>query len=137
MAALEASSVPDPYPCCTRHRRIGGTHKHPEPFPRGTGGNLRREIMRAPRAGVPVAALSLGLAAFLGPPALAQPAVPLEISCPAQAGLKCSVGLVEGGLVLVLHSDGAGWIGKRITLAADGQPYALDAYQGKVLVFEF
>ncbi len=93
--------------------------------------------MRAPRTGVPVAVLSLGLAAFPGSPALAQPAVPLEISCPAQAGLKCGVGLVEGGLVLVLHSDGAGWIGKRITLAADGQPYALDAYQGKVLVFEF
>ena len=72
-----------------------------------------------------------------GSPALAQSAAPLEISCPAQAGLKCGVGLVEGGLVLVLHSDGAGWIGKRITLAADGQPYVLDAYQGRVLVFEF
>jgi hypothetical protein len=93
--------------------------------------------MRAPKAGVPVAALSLGLAVSLGSSALAQTAVPLEISCPAQAGLKCGVRLVEGGLVLVLHSDGAGWIGKRITLAADGQPYALDAYQGKVLVFEF
>jgi hypothetical protein len=95
------------------------------------------EIIRAPRAGVPVAALSLGLAVFPGSPALAQPTTPLEISCPAQAGLKCGVGLVEGGQVLVLHSDGAGWIGKRITLAADGQPYALDAYQGRVLVFEF
>ena len=93
--------------------------------------------MRAPKAGLPVAALALGLAASPGSPALAQPAAPLEISCPAQAGLKCGVGLVEGGLVLVLHSDGAGWIGKRITLAADGQPYALDAYRGKVLVFEF
>ncbi len=92
--------------------------------------------MRAARA-VLVAALPLGLAAFPGSPALAQPAVPLEISCPAQAGLKCGVGLVQGGQVLVLHSDGAGWIGKRISLAANGQPYALDAYQGKVLVFEF
>jgi hypothetical protein len=118
-------------------RRINGTREHPEPFPHGTVRNLRMEIIRAPRAGVPVAALSLGLAAFPGSPALAQPATPLEISCPTQAGLKCGVGLVEGGQVLVLHSDGAGWIGKRITLAADGQPYALDAYQGRVLVFEF
>jgi hypothetical protein len=94
--------------------------------------------VRAPKAGGPaVAALSLWLAASPGSPALAQPAAPLEISCPAQAGLKCGIGLVDGGLVLVLHSDGAGWIGKRITLAADGQPYALDAYRGKVLVFEF
>ena len=87
--------------------------------------------MRAPKAGLPVAALALGLAASPGSPALAQPAAPLEISCPAQAGLRCGIGLVDGGLVLVLHSDGARWIGKRITLAADGQPYALDAYRGR------
>lgn len=71
-----------------------------------------------------------------GAPALAQSA-PLEMACPAQAGLRCGIGLVEGGRVLVLHADGAGWVGKRLTLAADGQPYALDAYTGKVLVFEF
>ena len=93
--------------------------------------------MRAPSlAGVVPAALCVGLVAFTCSLALAQEA-PLEIACPAQAGLKCGIGLVDGGLVLVLHSDGAGWVGKRITLAADGQPYVLDAYRGKVLVFEF
>jgi hypothetical protein len=46
--------------------------------------------MRAPKAGVPVAALSLWLAASPGSPALAQSAAPLEISCPAQAGLNGS-----------------------------------------------
>jgi hypothetical protein len=90
--------------------------------------------MRAPSlVGVSLALLSLGAPAT---PALAQTA-PLEIACPAQAGLKCGIGLVDGNQVLVLHADGAGWVGKRITLAADGQPYALDAYRGKVLVFEF
>ena len=94
--------------------------------------------MRAPAlAEVLLAALSLGLVALPCSPALAQSGAPLDIACPSQAGLKCGIGLVEGGLVLVLHSDGAGWTGKRITLAADGQPYALDAYRGKVLVFEF
>ena len=94
--------------------------------------------MRAPRlGGIVFAALSLGLVASLGSPSLAQSEAPLEVACPSQAGLKCGIGLVDGGLVLVLHSDGAGWVGKRITLAADGQPYALDAYRGKVLLFEF
>jgi hypothetical protein len=78
-------------------------------------------------------ALLLGVAAS---PALAQSA-PLEIACPAEAGLRCGIGLVDGGQVLILHADGAGWVGKRLALAADGQPYALDAYRGKVLLFEF
>jgi hypothetical protein len=84
-------------------------------------------------AGVSSALLALGAPAE---PALAQSG-PLEIACPAQAGLRCAIGLVDGGQVLVLHADGAGWVGKRLALAADGHPYALDAYRGKVLVFEF
>jgi hypothetical protein len=83
-----------------------------------------------------LAVLSLGSAGVPGTPARAQTA-PLEIACPAEAGLKCGIGLVDSGQVLVLHADGAGWVGKRLALAADGQPYALDAYRGKVLVFEF
>jgi hypothetical protein len=90
--------------------------------------------MRAPSlAGLTLALLSVGAPVA---PALAQSA-PLEIACPAEAGLRCGIGLVDGSQVLVLHADGAGWVGKRIALAADGQPYALDAYRGKVLVFEF
>jgi hypothetical protein len=88
--------------------------------------------MRAPSLAWALLALGVPVG-----PAFAQQSAPLEVACPSQAGLKCGIGLVEGGLVLVLHSDGAGWIGKRITLAGDGQPYALDAYRGRVLVFEF
>ena len=90
--------------------------------------------MRAPSlAGLSLALLSLGASVA---PALAQSA-PLEIACPAEAGLRCGIGVVDGSQVRILHADGEGWIGKRLALAADGQPYALDAYRGKVLLFEF
>src|SRR3954447_16930999 len=78
-------------------------------------------------------ALLLGVAAS---PALAQSA-PLEIACPAEAGLRGAIGLVDGGQVLIVRAAGWEWAATGLALAAAGHPYALNASRGKLLLFEF
>src|SRR3954447_6855648 len=136
--------MPRPWHAVCRHRalrswlgyhlpalRTSGNAGPPEPFP-SCGWQRRRGTMRtAALAGISLALL-LGVAAS---PALAQSA-PLEMACRAGPGLRCGIGLVDGGQVLILHADGSGWVGKRLALAADGQAHALDAQPGKLLLFE-
>lgn len=78
------------------------------------------------------------LASALTDPAFAQ-STPLELACPAKAGLRCGIAVVDGqdGKVRILQANGAGWTGKRVDLAASTENYAVQAYAGKVLVFEY
>ena len=81
--------------------------------------------------------LALGLGG--AGPVLAQSG-PLELACPADAGFRCGVGLVDtggGGKVLVLQADDAGWVGRKITLTGESEAYIMEDYAGKVLIFEY